>query len=322
MGEGRVLLFSDSGVDVGAAISRRVWWEGLITDLGPWDPNMVSNKREVWVRIYGFPLQVWGEKAFSLFTKPWSIFIGLDEETRQKSRFDVARVKILTSALETIDTTSKIKVQEVEYAVRVIEEGGGPLEFVHYTKEEDQIGWSVVGSSCDSVGRGPAAAMAEGVVSDGFVSDSDGSEQEQLETTGSVKTLHGNEVVNSFLKQNKKELFDNTESGGNIPSKSTKNKTIEEDKCTQVVREDSEAIRGLSTSMCGDQEVVAAMGNRVDHEVGSPLMGSKGRDLLKSNGLRFQTQPGGPLTSPFFLVGGSGHGGLITKSKVGQVTGN
>jgi hypothetical protein len=41
MGDGRVLLFSETGEDVGVAINRRVWWEGLLTDLKPWDPCLV-----------------------------------------------------------------------------------------------------------------------------------------------------------------------------------------------------------------------------------------------------------------------------------------
>jgi hypothetical protein len=103
--------------------------------------------------LYGVPLHVWGEKAFIMITKPWGKFIGMDDETRQRFRFDVARVKISTSVRDAIDTTVSIMVQGVKYEVRVMEEGGGPLEFVHFTREEDQLGWSAAVSSCDSVGR-------------------------------------------------------------------------------------------------------------------------------------------------------------------------
>ncbi|MCI89062.1 hypothetical protein A2U01_0110350, partial [Trifolium medium] len=61
--------------------------------------------------------------------------------------------------------------------IRVVEERGGPLEFVHFIKEEDQFGWSAAASSCASGDRRPAEAMVEGVEFE--ESDSDRSEQLQ-----------------------------------------------------------------------------------------------------------------------------------------------
>jgi hypothetical protein len=120
------------------------------------------------------------------------------------------------------------------------------------------------------------------------------------------------------LKSNIKKPLVTTEYVSHIPSKVTENKTKGEDKHKQVVREETTEIRGLSTSLRSDQGVVAALGNRIDYEVGSPLAGSIERDLLRSNGLRLQTPILGPLTSPIFSVGGSGHGGLVTNRNVGQ----
>jgi hypothetical protein len=269
---------------------------------------MASVKRESWVRIYGLPLHVWGENAFRLLIKPWGDYVGVDEETRQRARFDVARVKILTSATESIDTVSNIKVLDDLFAVRMIEEGGGPLEFVHFTKEEDQIGWSAAGSSCGSAVRGPAAAMVEGVVSDEF--DSDGSEHEQLENTGSVQVVHGNGVEVSSLKSNPKETFINTEFDSPIHGKDTKNKTKREDSIVQVEGEEAAVIRGLSTSQCDDQGVLAG--------VGSVSVEPSERGVVKTIGLNTSSPFIGPLSSPIFSLGGSGKGGLVTNRKVGQ----
>ncbi|MCI18892.1 endonuclease/exonuclease/phosphatase family protein, partial [Trifolium medium] len=38
MGDGWVLVFSDSGEDVQKPISNKVWWDGLLEDLRPWTP--------------------------------------------------------------------------------------------------------------------------------------------------------------------------------------------------------------------------------------------------------------------------------------------
>jgi hypothetical protein len=142
-----------------------------------------------------------------------------------------------------------VKVQDVKYAVRVIEEGGGPLEFVHYTNEEDQIGRSMVESSCDSVEIGPAAAMVDEGLSDGF--DSDGSEQQ--EGAGTLKTVHDNRVDLSLLKSNTMEPFDNTVSATPIPSNGSEYKTKGEDNMVQVEGEESTMVRGMSTSPGDDQ---------------------------------------------------------------------
>jgi NACalpha-BTF3-like transcription factor len=270
---------------------------------------MVTPKREIWVRIYGFPLHVWGEKAFRLFTKQWGVYVGLDEETRSRSRFDVARVKILSSTTVTIDTVRNITVQDTSFVVRVIEEGGGPLEFVHYTKEEDQIGWSAAGSSCDSVVRGPAVAvMMDGGVSDGF--DSDESKETQDENTELVKTLHGDKEDITLVMSKTKVTLSKPVLGFSNPSKATEQKTKDEDNNTQVVLVEGSERRGLSTSICGDQRRAAEVERKVDQKVGSPDVGSLvvKRDFLKSNG---------PL-SAIPLASGSGHGGFSPLSKVGQ----
>jgi hypothetical protein len=81
MGDEKVLIFSDSGEDVGLAIKKKVWWEGILDKFQPWNPSMVASNREVWVRIFGVPVQLWTEYVFRSILKPWGIVVGLDEET-------------------------------------------------------------------------------------------------------------------------------------------------------------------------------------------------------------------------------------------------
>jgi hypothetical protein len=139
MGEGRAIVFSESGADVGLALNNKTWWEGLMEDLQPWSPLMVTTKRELWVRIYGVPLQLWNDRVFSSILKPCGEVIGLDEETRGRARFEVARVKISAPLLGDIDFSQEIISQGMKFVIRVVEERGGPLEFIHDSREEDQL---------------------------------------------------------------------------------------------------------------------------------------------------------------------------------------
>ncbi|MCH89790.1 RNA recognition motif, partial [Trifolium medium] len=200
MGEGLVLVFSESGGDVGLAISKKSWWEGLLEDLRPWSPLMVTTKRDVWVRLYGVPLQLWNEQVFGSILKPRGDIVGLDDDTRGRTRFDVARVKLSSPILGSIDFTQEIVSQGISFVVRVVEERGGPLEFIHVSREEDQLGWSAVVSSCDSGergDRGPEVAMVVG--GDFGDSDSDGSEQcKQRESVVLQVAQRCNEVKRNF----------------------------------------------------------------------------------------------------------------------------
>jgi hypothetical protein len=202
LGDGRVVIFSDSGEDVGLAIRKKSWWEGMLVDILPWAPTMVSSKREVWVRLHGVPLHLWGESVFRRLTQHWGDFIGVDEDTRCRNRFDMARVKLLVSVSETIYFSQVIVVQGISFMVRGLEERGGPLEFVHVHNEVDQLQWSEAVSSCDPGDHGKAAMIGNG---DMFVeSESDGSEncQQQHSTINQNKSIYHlcrNHRINVYL---------------------------------------------------------------------------------------------------------------------------
>jgi hypothetical protein len=43
LGDGRVLIFCQTGEDVGLVIGRKDWWEGILEDIRPWNPMMVAS---------------------------------------------------------------------------------------------------------------------------------------------------------------------------------------------------------------------------------------------------------------------------------------
>ncbi|MCH90542.1 endonuclease/exonuclease/phosphatase family protein, partial [Trifolium medium] len=159
MGDGLVLVFSETGEDVEQVIGNKVWWEGLLEELKPWFPNMVATKRDIWVRLHGVPLQLWSEGGF-------------------------------------------------KFVIRVVEERGGPMEFVHVQREEDQLGWSVAVSSCDSgmrMDRGPELAMAEGDDFDDSESDMSGKGRQKVSEM--EQEVHGRLGGNKNLEVNSQTPF-------------------------------------------------------------------------------------------------------------------
>ncbi|MCI25961.1 hypothetical protein A2U01_0047152 [Trifolium medium] len=107
----------------------------------------------------------------------------------------------------------------MKFVVRGVEERGGPLEFVHISKEEDQIGWSAVVSSCDSGDRryrGPEMALVVGGVFDD--SDGDGSEQGNLIVSALGKDEQKGLEVRENFESVPQDSFSKTEVDRPIPS--------------------------------------------------------------------------------------------------------
>jgi hypothetical protein len=57
LGGGRVLIFCESGVDLEHVLKVGSWWKGVLENIVPWSVNIVPLRRDIWVNIYGVPLQ-------------------------------------------------------------------------------------------------------------------------------------------------------------------------------------------------------------------------------------------------------------------------
>jgi hypothetical protein len=75
--------------------------------------------------MYGIPPHAWGENTFRKLTNSCGVFLELDTESRNKVRFDVARVKIEALMCGRIDFAVSLVIQGAKFVVRVVEEGGG-----------------------------------------------------------------------------------------------------------------------------------------------------------------------------------------------------
>jgi hypothetical protein len=143
-----------------------------------------------------------------------------------------------------------------------MEESGGPLEFVHIQKEEDQLQWSAAASSCDSGGFKPAAA--EVVVEVFGDSESDGSVQghhRSGEEQGGLGPLENNrnfEIISQDPLVNTVEGLPGFSIGGAEVGGLGKGQGGASDEI--------QVVRGMSTS-CSEVQGCVQKGGIVDLEV-------------------------------------------------------
>jgi hypothetical protein len=78
----------------------------------------------VWISCYGVPLHAWGDAIFRTIGFKFGSFIQVDPSTKNMLRGDVARVKIVTSLPEVVDSTVVVSVLNKKFVIRVVEEGG------------------------------------------------------------------------------------------------------------------------------------------------------------------------------------------------------
>ncbi|GKU94766.1 hypothetical protein SLEP1_g8212 [Rubroshorea leprosula] len=98
------------------------WLSQWFAEVKPWSPTTVAKERFVWLRCLGAPLHAWGPEFFESMVTAWGKFISLDDNTSRKRRFDVARILISTSIMESISVKRQIKVNGVLYNLKFSEE--------------------------------------------------------------------------------------------------------------------------------------------------------------------------------------------------------
>lgn len=111
------------------------------------------------------PLHAWGDTFFEKIVTLFGRFVRLDCRTENKSRLDITRVLVQTSSLEAINRVIKVKVNDLFFSIRVLEEPFSDSYMTVFAKEtprrlvtsssseEDSI--SIIGrNTLDSCGIG------------------------------------------------------------------------------------------------------------------------------------------------------------------------
>lgn len=104
---------------------RRKVFEKWFTEIRPWNPGLEAKKRSIWLKFLRVAAHVWSEGFFKRISQPMGTFITIDDSIRDKARLDVGKALIFTSLPDNINRTVVLKVNDVIFAIRVIEEPSG-----------------------------------------------------------------------------------------------------------------------------------------------------------------------------------------------------
>jgi hypothetical protein len=123
MGRHMVLIHSPKVGEVAKLWKDRVdWISYYFREVFPWSPSCYADRRNTWVKVYGIPLHVWGDKLFKVIGEKYGEFLDYDNNTASRAKLDVAHLKISTNFRGMIDDPVQIKALGVNYTLRVVEE--------------------------------------------------------------------------------------------------------------------------------------------------------------------------------------------------------
>jgi hypothetical protein len=188
MGGNMMLLTSTTSQSLIEAVSsNNKWWEGWFRSILKWSPELYLDRRSVWLKCRGIPLHAWDEVTFRQLAERLGTFIELDTNTANRSKLDVARVKISTSRMTFIDEQLLISVLDKQFQISVVEEWG--RDEIVSSRGGRYVGeWASTASSMASAVAREAMvvgeAMFDGPGSDGDVADEVGEGSEQDEDEG------------------------------------------------------------------------------------------------------------------------------------------
>jgi hypothetical protein len=138
MGGKLILLHSPRKGELGTMVkAKEDWLTYYFKTVKPWSANDFNDRREVWVKVLGVPLHVWGEKFFKLVGNRFGEFVDFDADTASRSRFDVARIKLSTPCRSLIDCSIQVSALGCVYKVWVVEERSSDIAWVGERREGD-----------------------------------------------------------------------------------------------------------------------------------------------------------------------------------------
>ncbi|GAU43791.1 hypothetical protein TSUD_285430 [Trifolium subterraneum] len=172
MGGNMALLRSPVEGDVERLMRRKKdSLDYYFSKLKPWNPGLFAINREVWIKVYGIPLHIWGEKLFKMVGAKLGGFLDFDEDTAALGRFDVARLKILTTIWEYIDVVLKVETEGVCFNLWVVEENGRQSLEVTLGGEREDVGSFMILAANSDAGRSGGCSV-DGVANSGEDDDS------------------------------------------------------------------------------------------------------------------------------------------------------
>lgn len=98
------------------------WWETWLEEINPWKGEQASEERFVWLMCFGMPLNAWSHNTFKQIGNIWGQFLMVEEKTLKESSFEVAKILIASSQVQSIKGQLDLTVDKVNYKVRISED--------------------------------------------------------------------------------------------------------------------------------------------------------------------------------------------------------
>jgi hypothetical protein len=296
MGGNMVLMRSPVEGDIARLLrSKNECLQYYFSEIKPWNPGMLAVQREVWVQIYGIPIHIWGENFFKMVGKSLGTFLDFDEETARMMRFDVARLKILTSTWSFIDVTIKVEVEGAWFDLWVVEERGRNRSAVVRSDDIEDMGSKVVPSEVE--GAVDEDGFSDGVANSGEDENSgDEAERDVLVVGKHGVRLEGNSVQAMRLQ---------------VPQSSNKTLTFEKSAYVPNTLKESLSVPpgavGIEEEVMGQKDkgvdlAVLTRGEDIDRCVVDGSQEAEDRENVELVGSDVAVVGGGPapnLNSPF-----------------------
>lgn len=125
LGADKVFLRSKSEVSITTMLhDAKEFFAHFFINIVWWEKNIEPFQRGAWVRLFGIPLHAWNEIFFKLCTMDVGRFLRTDSCTKERERFDYARVLVATHSFEIINCSEKLLIDGVLVTVKLVEEWG------------------------------------------------------------------------------------------------------------------------------------------------------------------------------------------------------
>ncbi|XP_058725583.1 uncharacterized protein LOC131596865 [Vicia villosa] len=103
------------------------WVKRWFKEVRPWNPSDVDKERITWIHCYGVPCHAWLPDVFRKILTPVGNFLCADDNTRQKTKMDVARVLVKTGDPKAILEDIEVIINGESFVVNLVEDAQCPL---------------------------------------------------------------------------------------------------------------------------------------------------------------------------------------------------
>ncbi|KAK3190291.1 hypothetical protein Dsin_029852 [Dipteronia sinensis] len=119
-GKGIVWTF-ETEYDRDGFINNEFFWRDHFVSMSTWNEGIGVSTSLKWIDVYGVPLNCWSPSFFRKLRNRVGELVWIDEETRNRGRFDKGRIMVLGAQNKNISSEVKVQVGKSNMTVRLVE---------------------------------------------------------------------------------------------------------------------------------------------------------------------------------------------------------